>query len=102
MLLTTALMTSMHHIATRRRPVGAIGKRKKVVYEYLIAVASQRGVIHIFNGRNGTIRRVSQEDQMVNDWTPFQHFPDMRSKHQMKKAIEASLSGMAKSEGGDE
>ena len=102
MLLTTALLKSMHHIATRRRQVGAIGKRKKVVYEYLLAVASDRGVVNIFNGRNGTMRRVSDEDQLVNDWTPFQSSPDMRSKHQIKKAIEKAIGMTPKIEGNEE
>lgn len=65
MLLTTALFQSEHGIATRRKFIS------HTRFEYHMAFASQRGVVHIHNGRNGTIRRISAVDQAFTDWEPF-------------------------------
>lgn len=71
-LLITALFQSMHGIAIRRRKLPV---RLRADFEYYAAVVSDRGVVHTINGRNGTVRRISREDLLQDDWEPFQPKP---------------------------
>ena len=73
MLLMTALLQSENGIATRRKSVNA--SHGKMKFEYHTAVVCNGGIVHIFNGRNGTIRRAEGADNLLTDWEPFQPSP---------------------------
>ena len=55
-----------------------MGRGERKPY-YEVAVASHRGIVHIFNARSGMIRRIEGPDQAADDWTPFQ------ARHEMKR-----------------
>ncbi len=69
MILVGALMSSLHGIATRRR---VYKSGKKEITEWHMAACSDKGKVHILNGRTGVIRQAGMEDQAREDWEPFQ------------------------------
>ena len=84
MKLIDALMKSLPGQATRRREIKV--KAGKVKYEHYFAVVSDKGDSYILSGPTGTIRRVTAEDQLRDDWTPFQEMPSVY-KRKVKKAL---------------
>src|SRR3990167_3982434 len=83
MLLTTALMRSLHGIATRRILLRKNSNGKEV-FEYQLAAASDKGVIHIFRGLTGSIRRLEAVDQLLVDWEPFQEIDAWTGPRKLK------------------
>ena len=84
MLLTVALLRSIPGIATRHRQIQ--GKAGHFRYEHFFAVVSDRGDVHILTGPNGTVRRLTAEDQAREDWEPFQEKPFNRPRS-LKKPV---------------
>ncbi len=82
MLLTSALLRSTHGIALRHRTVKL--KAGRELLERHFAVASDKGAVHVINGRNGTIRRMDAADQARSDWEPFQAMPERKSGRKIK------------------
>ena len=78
MLLATALLRSMHGIATRSRICGKTAKGPK--YEFYFAAVSDKRKVHILYGRVGYIRDMTAEDQSRQDWEPFGEVPDVRRR----------------------
>lgn len=73
MLLVNALMKSYYGIAVRtndrsRHP------EKKTELEYIMCVATQRGIALIVNGRTGFVSNVHKSDMIMDDWEPFAEY----------------------------
>lgn len=83
MLLTTALIKSLHGIATRRVVLRKTSKGN-LQFDHHFAVVSDKGVVHVLRGHTGTIRRIEAVDQLRTDWEPFQEVPE--NKRTFKKA----------------
>ena len=79
MTLMAALFKSIPGIATRRQALP--GKDR---YQHWFAVVSDKGDTHILSGKIGTVKRVTAEDQLRDDWTPFQEMPSVY-KRKVKK-----------------
>ncbi len=84
MLLTQALMRSIPGIATRHRQIK--GKPGHFRYEHYFAMNTDRGEVYILAGPNGTIRRLTVEDQTREDWVPFQEKPFAKARS-LKKPV---------------
>ncbi len=82
MNLMAALFKSLPGIATRRREIRV--KANKFRYEHWFAVVSDKGETHILTGSTGTVKRCTAEDQLRDDWTPFQEMPSVY-KRKVKK-----------------
>lgn len=57
----------------------------KKTFEHMFAVASKKGAVHILNGRIGTVRRITAEDQLRDDWEPFMEVPTLKKPKKKKR-----------------
>lgn len=81
-LLAHALIRSMHGIARRRKQIG------KTSFEYHFAVISDKGIVHLLNGRNHSIRRLDSNEPPYLDWEPFQEVPLLRRRKMKVKKVD--------------
>ena len=79
MLLTRALHASLPGIARRSKLVRH-NARGGDTLEYWFAVFSDKQAVHVINGRNGTIREMRAEDNLYEDWEPFQQIEIRKRK----------------------
>ena len=71
MILMHAILTSGQGLARRRKFIGRT-RNNKEKYEWNFAVATQKQIVIVINGRNGTFHRAGRADEVFNDWEPFQ------------------------------